>query len=534
MRSMKTLSTPLDLPDDVQALKAHIGELELALAERDATIESLHEQVRMSLTRRFTPSSERVLDAQLGLFNEAESLDDGGDEEPAPCAGDASQSDTVVVPAHERRRGKRAPLPANLPRVDVVHALSDEERHCPHDGTELEVFDEQTCEQLDIVPAKIQVLHHRRLKYRCPCCRKHLVTAPMPAQPIPKSQASPGLLAYVATAKFVDALPLYRQSTQFERIKAPIPKQTLARWMVRCGQVVQPLINFLRDELLSQTYIHVDESTLQVLKEPGRDAQSKSYMWVQVSGERERPVVLFDYDPSRSGEVPKRLLSDFRGYLHTDGYAGYNALVRDNQLMHVQCMAHARRFFVDGLKALGLKPSKLPAKTPQKAKRLRKGLEFIRTLYVIERRLRDKPPDERQQQREQYSRPVIDKLYQWVEKTQTTVNDKSKLGRGLAYLHNHRDGLTRFIEDGRLEIDNNRAENAIRPFTVGRKNFLFADTVAGANASANLYSLIETAKANGHEPYAYLRRVLTELPKATTVEHVEALLPWNITATELP
>jgi transposase len=178
MHGVKTLSTALNLPDDVLALKAHIGELELALAERAATIASLREQECVSLAQRFMPSSERVLDAQLGFFNEAESLDDGDDEEHAPSAGDASQSDTVTVPVHERRRGKRAPLPANLPRVDVVHALSEEERRCPHGGTELEVFDEQVGEQIDIVPAKIQVLHHRRLKYRCPCCRKHWVTAP--------------------------------------------------------------------------------------------------------------------------------------------------------------------------------------------------------------------------------------------------------------------------------------------------------------------------------------------------------------------
>jgi transposase len=319
----------LDLPDDVASLKAHISELELALAERDATIESLHAQVRMSLARRFGGSRERTSQAQLGLLNEAEALD--ASAEPVNGSDEPPAGEAITVPAHQRRRGKRAPLPANLPRVDVVHTLGDDERRCPHDGTEIEVFDEQTSEQLDIVPAKIQVLHQRRLKYRCACCREHLVTAPMPAQPLPKSQASPGLLAYVATAKFVDALPLYRQSKQFERIKAPIPKQTLARWMVRCGQNVQPRINLLRDELLRQTYIHVDETTLQVLKEPGREAQSKSYMWVQVSGERERPIVLFDYHPSRVGEVPKRLLDGFTGALHTDGYTGYNAVVRDNQ-----------------------------------------------------------------------------------------------------------------------------------------------------------------------------------------------------------
>ena len=525
-------STPgLDLPEDTDELRALVARMAeehaQALAERDATIEHLTEQLRLAIARRFGASSERVAEAQLGLFNEAEVLA----EEPKPEApeGEAEESETVAVAGHRRARGKRAPLPAHLPRVEVLHELPEEQRVCPHDGTALERFAEQTSEQLDIVPAKIQVLRHVRATYRCPCCREHVVTAPMPAQPIPKSQASPGLLAYVATAKYVDAMPLYRQAEAFERIDAQLPRQTLARWMVRAGaEVVVPVVNLLRDELLAGDYIHMDETTVQVLDEPGREAQATSWLWCQVGGSREHPVVLFDYDPSRSGAVPTRLLGEFAGYLHTDGYDGYNAAVAANGIRHLYCFAHARRDFTDALKALGINPSKLPPKPPDKARRLIKGLGLIRTLYAIERRIRDEPPAVRHEVRWRDSRPALERLREWVEVTHPRVPPKTGLGKALAYLHNHWDGLTRFLDDGRLEIDNNAAENAIRPFVVGRRNWLISASVGGATASANLYSLIQTAKANGLDPYAYLRHLFTWLPQATCADDIEALLPTRL------
>jgi transposase len=204
-------------------------------------------------------------------------------------------------------------LPAELPRVDVEHPLADEDRVCPHHGVALERFDEVVSEQLDIIPATVQVLRHIRGKYRCPCCEGHIRTAPMTPQPIPKSMASPGLLAHIATAKFVDALPLYRQHQQLQRIGFEVSRTTLATWMVRVGQLVQPLINLLRDEMLAQPYLLMDETTVQVLKEPGKAPESKSYLWAQMSPAPQAPIVLFDYDPTRSGEVPKRLLEGFKG-----------------------------------------------------------------------------------------------------------------------------------------------------------------------------------------------------------------------------
>ena len=521
----------LELPDTVEALQAlvrsqarhyeaELAQREATIAEREGTIERLHEQLRRLIAQRFAPRTEKVAEAQLGLFNEAEVESEGE-------AGEAAET-AIEVPAHRRGKPKRKPLPAELPRVDIVHELEGAERHCPHHGVALERFGEEVSEQLDIIPAKVQVLRHIRGKYRCPCCTGYLRTAPLPAQPIPKSLASPGLLAYIATAKFVDAIPLYRQHQQLLRIGLEVSRTTLASWMVRTGQLAQPLINLLRDELLTAPYLLMDETTVQVLKEPGKAPESKSYLWAQMSGEGEAPIVLFDYDPSRAAEVPKRLLEGFTGALHTDGYDGYNAVVSEQGLTRLYCWAHARRGFIDVLKSLGLNPNELPPKPPPKARRALKAIGFIKTLYTIERRIRDKPPDERYRVRQTESLPVLAALRQWLDETRPKILPSSALGEALAYLDNHWAGLIRYCDDGRYAIDTNPVENAIRPFCLGRRNWLFADTVAGANSSANLYSLIQTAKTNGLEPYAYLRHVFTALPRAETVEDIEALLPWRI------
>ena len=506
-------------PEDVEAtLRAQIRRYEAKIAEQQATIASQQERIYQLLAKRFGASAETLPDGQLGLFNEAEDIDDATNEDAIPG---------VDVPAHTRKSPKRSPLPETLPRIEVVHDLDEADKVCPHDGSALEQFGEETSEQLDIVPAKVRVLRHIRLKYRCPCCDGSLRRAPMTPQPIPKSMASPGLLAHIVTAKFVDALPLYRQVKQFDRIGVMLSRATLASWMIRMGEHVQPLINLLRDELLSTAYLQMDETRVQVLKEPGKTAESLSYLWAQRSVEG-RPIVLFDYDPTRSNEVPKRLLAGFTGALHTDGYAGYDAFAREAHVTRLYCFAHARRRFVDAIKALGLNPKKLPAKPPDKARRTLKGLRFIRHLYDIERRIADQPPDERYRIRQAESAAVLGNLRQWLDKTITVVLPNTALGKALAYLDKHWHGLTRYIDDGRFKIDTNLVENAIRPFCVGRRNWMFSDSVDGAKASANLYSLIETAKANAIEPYAYLRYVFTELPKATTVEHIEALLPYRL------
>ena len=282
---------------------------------------------------------------------------------------------------------------------------------------------------------------------------------------------------------------------------------------------MQPIINLLRDQVLAYDILQMDETTVQVLNEPGKTAQSKSYLWVQRGGPPDKPVILFDYDPGRGQAVPLRLLDGYKGYLQTDGYAGYHAAVIKGKLTHVGCWAHARRKFSEAVKAQGKN---------KKRGKAHRGLALIQKLYQVEKQTRKLAAEERHALRQQHARPILDEIRIWLDQALPQVPPKSATGKALNYLHNEWDKLIRYLDDGRLEIDNNLAENAIRPFVIGRKNWLFSHCVNGVKASANLYSLIETAKANGLEPYAYLRHVFTELPKATSVEDMEALLPGNI------
>jgi transposase len=501
---------PDQLPDDIDALKALVVELAQDNTRQSAQILSLQEQLNLALARRYAASSEKLSPDQIRLFDEAEA-----DAAQYPEATDTDAG--VAVPAHTRNKRGRKPLPDTLPRVDVIHELPEDERHCPHDGQPLQVIGEAVSEQLDIVPAKIQVIRHVRKRYAC-ACGQCIRTAPLPAQPIPKSLASPGLLAHITVSKYQDALPLYRQETILQRIGVDLPRATLANWMIRAGQLVQPLINLLRDQLLAGDIVQMDETTVQVLKEAGKTAQSKSYLWLQRGGPPGHPVVLYDYDPGRSQGVPLRLLGGFRGYLQTDGYTGYNAVVATQQLTHVGCMAHARRKFSEAVKAQG---------KSKKAGRAQQGLALIQKLYRVESEARGLAPEQRCALRQEKAVPVLDQLKAWLDKSLPQVPPGTATGKALHYLHSEWSKLVAYLEDGRLEIDNNLAENAIRPFVMGRKNWLFSDSVAGVNASANLYSLIETAKANGLEPYRYLRDVFTRLPQAKAVEDFEELLPWH-------
>ncbi len=506
------------LPDDVDALKALLSE-QLACNEK-LQIENtrLQEQLNLAIARRYAASSEKISPDQFRLFDEAEVETD---EEP--LENDDNESTMVAEHTRKKKTGRK-PLPKNLVRVDKVHELDEQDRICKHDGKLLNEIGKVVSEQLDIIPAKIQVIRHIRKKYACDCgqCIK---TAPMPAQPIPKSLASPGLLAHITVCKYQDALPLYRQEQILQRIGVDIPRATLANWMIQSGNLIQPVINLLRDRLLTYDILHMDETTVQVLDEPGKKAQSKSYLWGQRGGPPEAPVILFDYDAGRSKSVPLRLLDGFSGTIQTDGYAGYNAVIEQNKLTHLGCWAHARRKFSEAVKAQGKGKNKKTGKA-------QRGLAFIQKLYKIDKTLQDLSIEDRFTQRQQQSLPLLEKLKHWLDESIITVPPQSTVGKALHYLNNEWGKLIRYTQDGRYLMDNNLAENAIRPFVIGRKNWLFSQSVKGVKASANLYSLIETAKANGLEPYAYLRVLFAKLPQATTVDEIENLLPGNITLEE--
>jgi transposase len=527
------MTTGAQLPSDVASLHALVRERDAAIEARDAEIEQrdaaieerdteiaqLREYVRLLRSQRFGASSERTHRNQLGLFNEAEQLLEAATPQDL-------EEETLAVPAHTRTKGGRRPLPSWMERVEIVHDLPEAEKVCAHDGTALVEISRETSEQLEFIPATARVLVHVRPKYGCPHCKAGVRIASLPPQPIPKSLASPSLLAFIAVSKYADALPLYRQAGILERIGVDLSRSTLAFWMVRCGELVQPLINLMRERLLAHDFVQCDESRFQVLKEPGKTAESQSYVWVQRGTPDDHPLVLYEYDPSRSAEVPKRLFEGYQGILQTDGYEGYGALGREPGIVHIGCWAHVRRRFTDALKGGG-KNRKKGAKRTKKQSQAEAGLRFIQKLYEIERSAKDATPEERLSVRREQSLPVVASLRAWLDAALETVVPRSLTGEALGYLAAQWPKLVRVFETGHVPLDTNAVENAIRPFAVGRKNWMFADTVRGAEASANLYSLIETAKANGIEPWAYLEHVFSELPKAVMLEDVEALLPHH-------
>ena len=405
--------------------------------------------------------------------------------------------------------------------MEIVHELPENERSCPCGCTMAEIG-EDVREELDIVPMQIRVLRHIHKRYACSRGDSAPRTAPTSLQVLPKTNASNALLAMLLTTKYVDSMPLARFSNVLARCGVNAPRQTLARWVIGAAQALQPIHNLLRDHLLDSPVIHMDETTVQVLKQPNKKTGSPGYMWVQKGGPPDKTVVIYDYDPSRSGKVPLRLLSGWQGYLMTDGYEGYNAVGRTEGVEHLVCWAHARRGFIKVVQA-----------SKGKRGRADEAIAMIGRLYGIEREFADATDEARFEARQSRSKAVLAELRDWLDTMLPLVPPKTPLGRALGYLYRYWSRLVRYVERGDLPIDNNRVENAIRPFVVGRKNWLFSDTPAGAHASAVVYSLIETAKANGREPYAWLRHVLQRLPYAKTADDYEALLPWNLSALEL-
>ncbi|MES2824202.1 MAG: IS66 family transposase [Pseudomonadota bacterium] len=494
-------------------LKEILSEKDSIIQRKTQRIQLLEEFIRSLQQKQFGASSEKLAAVQPDLFVEAE------DEVAAEAVDLVADDQGITIAAHQRKK-QRLSIPAELPRVDIIHDLPENQKVCPHDGTTLKLMGHESHEQLEIIPAKIQVLHHKRLKYACPCCSSYLVTANKPAQPIEKSIASPALLAYVTTQKYVDGLPLYRQTEIFKRIGIDMDRSTLATWMVKCGQLVQPLINLIHEKMLEQSLLHMDETRVQVLNEPGRAAQAQSFMWVLRSTMPTCSAVLFHYEPTRSGAVAQNLLCDFSGALMVDGYAGYNAVCQKNAIVRLGCWAHTRRKFVEAQQA---QPTKKTGKADQ-------ALAYIQQLYRIEQDIKEKSSSEKLIARQQHAKLVIDKIKLWLDKSVSQSPPQSAIGKALYYLQSQWLCLIRYIESGDYPIDNNAAENAIRPFVVGRKAWLFSASQNGATSSANLYSLIETAKANGLEPHAYLKKIFTELPNVKTVDDVESLLPWNCKA----
>lgn len=530
------LIDPKTLPEDIASLKQTIVGMAATQAELEqkyrSQIDDLQERIRLLQKELFGRSTEKrplPEDAkQLKLFNEAEVLC------PDAAAQDEEAAQIMEIPAHTRKKPKRKPLPKDLPRVDVIHDLSEEEMVCAC-GTPLSRIGQEESEKLDIVPAKIQVLRHIRYKYACKNCEgveddgPTVKIAPMPPQIIDKGMATPGLLAYIATAKYADSLPLYRQEKIFARYGIELSRVTMAGWMVKSAQACEPVMGLLHKALLSDLLVNVDETPVQVMKEPGRSNSSKSYMWVYCGGPVGKPVVLFRYSPTRAGDNAREMLKGYEGYVQSDGFAGYNILeTNGSPIRLVGCMAHVRRKFIKVIDARGRAG---PAKTGS----AEVALSYIGRLYEVEKyaRRNELSPEQIYDLRQERARPILEEFKAWMDKRVDQTPPKSLLGKAFIYALTHWNRVVRYLEDGRLKPDNNVAENAIRPFVVGRKNWLFAGHPNGARASATLYSLIETAKACGLEPYRYLRFLFERIPYASTSADYHALLPQTVDPAQL-
>jgi len=499
----------LDIIDNKNRL---IEDKDRQLKKYETLIKLLEEQLHLSKLQRFASSSEKSR-FQIDFFDEAE-LEQA-----------LSDLDKQIPEEHQpkkKSRKKREGFSAELPRVRIEITLTDEEK-----AGAINTFFSKVKEELDIIPAHAQVLEYWQEKavFGEEIGEHKIISAQRPVHPLGKSIASIALLAYILVSKYADALPLYRLEKILKRHGGNITRTTMANWIIRLDDVFKPLINLMREHQLQSDYLQADETRVQVLKEDGKAATSDKWMWLIRGGPPGQPVVLFDYDASRSEEVPVRLLEGFKGVLQTDGYAGYNKVCRGDDIIRIGCWDHARRKFIEASKAA---PAKKTTNQSGKVSKADVAIGKIRRLYAIEDTIKDLEPKEKKAQRQQLSIPLLEEFKCWLENNIRRVPKDSLTYKAMFYTLNQWDLLIGYCEDGRLNISNALAENAIRPFAVGRRNWLFSDTARGAKASATCYSLIETAKANGLEPSEYVHYVLQHIANAKTVEDVEALLPWNM------
>jgi len=485
--------------------------LKSRVVELETLVKWYEEQFRLNKHRQFGAKSEKSeYDiGQLSIFNEIEFTADTTVAEP----------EIVEVEKHYRKRKRLVndSLPEGIPVETIEYKLPQEEQICPDCSGSLHVIGHEARRELKIVPAQAVIVEHKSCTYACrDCDGGKIIKASIPEPVIKGSFASPEAVAHVICQKFVMGAPLYRQEQDWERNGILLSRQTMSNWLIRCAEDwLEPIYERMKTKLLAHEVLHGDETTLQVLNEPGKTAQSKSYMWLyRTSGGTKTPVVLYEYQPSRKHGHPKAFLERFKGYLHADGYEGYHKL--PGNIVIVGCWAHMRRKFDEALKALPEKDREGSSAMP--------GKRYCDKLFEFERAFANLEPDERLAKRRELSKPLLEEFYSWVG----SVKDPPKTGLGKAayYALSQRKYLERYLLDGRLEISNNRAERSIKPFVIGRKNWLFANTVKGAKASAVIYSIIESAKENGLKPFEYLAFLFKTMPDATTGE-LDGLLPWG-------
>jgi transposase len=513
---MPTASTKsVSLFTEVEALRMEKVGLEVALRTRDekiALVEEENERLREMLIKMrkqaFGPKSERWETEEQGklILNEAEV------EASKPEAEDAAEGaeTEIKVAAHTKKRGHRKPLPEHLEREIVIVELPEEERFDAA-GNALKVVGKEVSEKLMYEPAQIKVIEYHRYRYGADAGEPVKVAPPVPSI-IPKGIATPSLIAAIVTAKYADGLPLYRQEEIFKRQEIELSRSSMARWVVQAALAARPIWNLLEERLMASHYVACDETHVQVLKEEGRKPTSKSWMWLRTNPSDTEKIILFDYDPHRSGEVAKRLLLNYEGILQCDGYGAYNAVEKQRGLTRIGCNMHGRRKFREA--ADGKTKSKKLAAT---------GLKFYRALYAIEEEAKDFSWRERHAYRLEKAVPIWEEFKAWALETEKKVPRRSSIGDALHYFIAEYDYLVGYLLNGELEMDNGHAERMIKNFAIGRKNWLFSDTPEGAESSALFYSFVVTAKVNGVNPYEALKKIFTELPLATTADDFDRL-----------
>jgi transposase len=498
---------------EYETLKTKVVGLELQLEqEREAKqfyqdeINRLQELLLEFKRHRFGKKSERWESSEQLVFNEAEVES----RKPDPN-GDDGADEEIDVKAHTKKRGHRRALPAELEREEIVIELPESERFA-EDGSPLKVIGYEVSEKLSYEPAKTKVIVNKRAKYGVDNGDYEKTAPPVPSI-IPKGIATSELLASVVVEKYGYGLPLYRQEYRFDQMGVDLTRQTMARWVVQSAEACMPVWNVLCERLLASFYVSCDETHTQVLKEKGRTAESKSWMWVRCTPSGKNKIILFDYDPHRSADVAKRLLEELKGFLQVDGFASYNVLEKHPELVRIGCNMHGRRYFENALKT-GAKSGTTLAE---------QALRFYKRLYDHEEIIRKLSPDERYRLRQETQVPIWKEFKKWVDANHSKVPPKSKIGEACKYCLSEYENLIGYLQDGRLEMDNGFAERAIRKFAIGRNNWMFADTEAGANASAMFYSLLCTAKINNVNIFGAMKHLFNEIPKAKTIDDYERL-----------
>ena len=487
------------LPDDLTQCHELIVELANDIARYQKQIDYLSR-------RLFGRRSEKISGEELDFFghNDLMKTDQSDrDVEPNP-------TETPEVTEKKKRRRRKTPQRPtqikDLPRRRVEYDVTEEQRCCEACGVEKRRIGEEVSEQLEFVPACYHVIEHIRPKYAYPCCQGQVVIAEKPAQPIEKGMAGPGLIAHVLVSKYADHLPLYRQEKIMERHGVHLSRKTLCDWVLLSAALLEPVVQVMHTELLKSFVVHSDDTSVPVQTD---GKTHKGYLWVYI-GDREHPYTVYDFTWTRSRAGPQQFLAGYEGYLQADAYAGYDQLYAEDKVREVGCWAHARRKFYD---------AKVTA-----AVQANEALLKIKDLYQVEREVKDLDDEQRRGVREEKARPLLEAMKAWLDELQIQILPKSPLGEAIGYALNHWTALTRYLDDGRLAIDNNISERALRPVVIGRKNYLFTGSQRGGRAAAIHYSLIQSAKHNGVEPFAYLRDLLIRIP-THPYRRIHELLP---------